>query len=222
MFNPAQRGYDQSSIMYSPDGRIIQTEYAREAMRRGRVAIGLRSKHAVVLAGKIDAIDLDFPSNKISMITDNISSIFSGYASDGRVLVARARVDAAVHELNYGERIDIKVLATGLADYIHRFTQQGGLRPFGIGLLIAGIDKFDNIPRLFFLNPGGGIIETRAKAIGDGDAKAIKYIKSKHAEKPIDDYTHDELVQLAKDTIKEISDEPIEDKDIELWSMKTE
>lgn len=215
----ASQGYDRSSIMYSPDGRIIQTEYAREAMRRGRIAIGLRSNNGVVLTGRIDAIDLDFPSNKISKIANHISSIFSGYASDGRVLVSRARVEAAVHKMNYAEEIGIKDLATKLANYIHQFTQQGGLRPLGVGLLLAGVDDYDNNPRLFFLNPGGGIIESRAKAIGDGDAKAMKFIKGKNKEKAIDDYTLDELKQLAIDTIKHVIEEDLSEDDIEIWSM---
>jgi proteasome alpha subunit len=220
MFNPSgAAGYDRSSIMYSPDGRIIQTEYAREAMRRGRIALGLRSNHGVVLAGKVDSIDLDFPNKKISTLDDNISAIFSGYAADGRVLLSRARVEAVVHKMNYNEPIDLKSLSTQLADYTHQFTQQAGLRPLGIGLLIGGIDVHDDLPRLFFLNPGGGITETRAKAIGEGDARAMKFIKGKHAEKPIDDLTLEELEILAKETIRSVTEDSIPDEDIELWSM---
>ena len=216
----ANAGYDRSSVMYSPEGRIIQTEYAREAMRRGRIALGLRSKTAVVLAGKVDIIDLDIPNPKISKIEDKISAIFSGYAADGRVLISRARVEAAVHTMTYNDQIDIKALSTKLADYTHQFTQQGGLRPLGIGLLIGGIDAYDGSPRVFFLNPGGGLIETRGKAIGDGDAKAVKFIKEKNTDTPIDDMSLSDLEQLARDTIRHVSDDPnLEDKNIEIWSI---
>lgn len=221
MFGPSSSaGYDRSSIMYSPDGRIIQTEYAREAMRRGRIALALRSSHGVVLAGKADTIDLDFPNPKILQVDKNISAIFSGYAADGRFLVSRARVEAAIHKMTYDESIDIKQLATKLADYTHQFTQQGGLRPLGIGLLLGGVDEYDGIPRVYFIHPGGGLSETRAKAIGDGDATAMKYIKQKHDEKPIDDLTVEELIALAKDTIKNVTQEELKDEDIEIWSMK--
>jgi len=65
MFGPnASQGYDRSSIMYAPDGRIIQTEYAREAMRRGSIALAIRSNQGVVLAGKLKVVDLDFPNSK--------------------------------------------------------------------------------------------------------------------------------------------------------------
>ncbi|MHA2172089.1 MAG: archaeal proteasome endopeptidase complex subunit alpha [Candidatus Kariarchaeaceae archaeon] len=219
MFGPsASQGYDRSSIMYSPDGRIIQTEYAREAMRRGSIAIALRSNNGVVLAGKLTYIDLDFPNPKISQVDKDISVIFSGYAADGRVIIDRARVESAIHNMTYDEPIDVRQLSTRLADYTHMFTQQAGLRPLGIGLLIGGIDPHDKSPRVFFLNPGGGLAETRAKAIGDGDAKAMKFLKDKHNEKAIDDLMLDELVQLARDTINYVADEELTDELFEYWS----
>lgn len=218
MFGPsAAQGYDRSTTLYSPDGRIIQTEYAREAMRKGSIALGLRSNHGVVLAGKLQAIDLDYPNTKISKVDDQITAIFSGYAADGRALINRAKVEAAVHKMTYDESIDLKQLSNRLADYAHIFTQQGGLRPLGVGLLIGGIDEFDNEPRIYFLNPGGGLVETRGKAIGDGDAKAMKFLKDKHKEKPIDDLTLDELKKLARETIEFTSDEPVTDDLIEIW-----
>ena len=178
MFGPnASQGYDRSSIMYAPDGRIIQTEYAREAMRRGSIALAIRSNQGVVLAGKLKVVDLDFPNSKISKIDEHISVIFSGYAADGRVIIDKARVEAAIHKLTYDETIDLRNLATTLADYTHRFTVQGGLRPLGIGLLIAGVDDYNNEPNVYFLNPGGNFTKTRAKAIGDGDGKAMKFLK---------------------------------------------
>jgi proteasome alpha subunit len=219
MFGPsASQGYDRSSIMYSPDGRIIQTEYAREAMRRGSIAIALRSNNGVVLAGKLTYIDLDFPNPKISQVDKDISVIFSGYAADGRVIIDRARVESAIHNMTYDEPIDVRQLSTRLADYTHMFTQQAGLRPLGIGLLIGGIDPHDKSPRVFFLNPGGGLAETRAKAIGDGDAKAMKFLKDKHNETPIDDLVLDDLVQLARDTINYVADEELTDELFEYWS----
>lgn len=223
MFGPsASQGYDRSSIMYSPDGRIIQTEYAREAMRRGSIALALRSNSAVVLAGKLNAVDLDFPNSKIATIDDHISAIFSGYAADGRVIIQRARVEAAIHKLTYDEVIDLKALATRLADYTHMFTQQAGLRPLGIGLLIGGIDDYDDTPHVYFLNPGGAFTETRAKAIGDGDAKAMKFLKEKNGETNIDDLAKPELEELARETIKHVTEEDLTNEEIELWSMETD
>ncbi len=73
--------------------------------------------------------------------------------------------------------------------------------------------------RLYFLNPGGNLTETRAKAIGEGDARAMKFIKGKHADKPIDDLTLEELESLARETIREVTEGEITDDEIEIWSM---
>ncbi len=219
-------GYDRSSTMYNPDGRIIQTEYAREAMRRGSISVAIRSKEGVVLAGRIRASDLDLPNSKISQIDDHFAAIFAGFAADGRVLISRARIEAQVHKMTYGASADIKYVATRLADYAHMFTQQGGLRPLGVGLLLGGIET-DGQPRIYFVNPGGGLLETRAKAIGHGDGVAMSYLKEHYKE----DMTLDEIIQLAKDTIKQtegdqtIGDKEIKelsDEDIEVWSISVD
>ena len=197
MWNPnATMGYDRG-VLYSPQGRIIQTEYAREAMRRGSLSIAIRSNAGVVLAGQIRVSDLDLPNKKISKIDDHFSAIFAGFAADGRVLIQRARVETQVHKMTYGEATDIKHVATRLADYAHMFTQQGGLRPLGIGLLLGGIDV-DGEPKIYFINPGGGLWESKAKAVGSGDAKATEYLSKYYK----DDATIEELEKLAKDSIK--------------------
>lgn len=219
-------GYDRSSTMYNPDGRIIQTEYAREAMRRGSISVAIRSKEGVVLAGRVRASDLDLPNSKISQIDDHFAAIFAGFAADGRVLISRARIEAQVHKMTYGASADIKYVATRLADYAHMFTQQGGLRPLGVGLLLGGIET-DGTPRIYFVNPGGGLLETRAKAIGHGDGVAMSYLKEHYRE----DMTLDEVIQLAKDTIKQtegdqtVGDKEIKelsDEDIEVWSISVD
>ncbi len=221
MWSPPS-GYDRSTTMYSPQGRIIQTEYAREAMRRGSLSIGIKSSAGVVLAGHIRTSELDIPNPKIAKIDDNFASIFAGFAADGRVLINRARVEAQVHKMTYSEPADIKYIATKLADYAHMFTQQGGLRPLGIGLLLGGID-FDGEPRIYFVNPGGGLFETKAKAVGSGDIQAMEFLIANYK----DDLSLNELIKLAKQTISnavakdEGSDSFDPEKDIELWYIES-
>ena len=219
-------GYDRSSTMYNPDGRIIQTEYAREAMRRGSISVAIKCKEGVVLAGRIRASDLDVPNSKISQIDDHFAAIFAGFAADGRVLISRARIEAQVHKMTYGAPADIKYVATRLADYAHMFTQQGGLRPLGVGLLLGGIET-DGVPRIYFVNPGGGLLETKAKAIGHGDGVAMSYLKDHYRT----DMTLDEIVQLAKDTIRQTEGDQImgdketkelSDEDIEIWTISVD
>jgi proteasome alpha subunit len=215
MFGPnASMGYDRSSTMYSPDGRIIQTEYAREAMRRGSISVAIRSAAGVVLAGQTRVSDLDLPNSKIAQVDDHFAAIFAGFAADGRVLINRARVEAQIHKITYSEPADIKHIANRLADYAHMFTQQGGLRPLGIGLLLGGID-YDGLPKIYFVNPGGGLWETKGKAVGAGDSKAMQYLMSNYKE----ELNMEELITLARDTIKHASG-TTDEKEIEVWSIE--
>ncbi len=207
-------GYDRSSTMYSPDGRIIQTEYARNAMRRGSISIALKSKAGVVLAGEMRVTDFDIPNHKISKVDEHFSAIFAGFAADGRLLINRARVEAQIHKMTYGTPADIGYIATKLADYAHMYTQQGGLRPLGIGLLLGGLD-YNGQPTIYYVYPGGGLTETNAKAIGSNDSAAMEYLKSNYKE----DLTLEELIELAKNTIKN-SSEGITDELIEVWSIE--
>jgi proteasome alpha subunit len=137
MLGPQSMGYDRTPIMYSPEGRIIQTEYARESVRRGSIAIGIKSKNGVVLAGLLRVVDLNEPDLKIHKISESIQAIFSGVAADGRVLISRSRLEAEIFRLTYGEAIDVQGLAVKIGDYVQIFTQQGGVRPFGVGMIFG-------------------------------------------------------------------------------------
>ncbi|MHA1686034.1 MAG: archaeal proteasome endopeptidase complex subunit alpha [Candidatus Heimdallarchaeaceae archaeon] len=217
MIGPQSMGYDRTPIMYSPEGRIIQTEYARESVRRGSIAIGIKSKHGVVLAGLLRVVDLNEPDSKIHKISENIHAIFAGVAADGRVLINRARLEAEIFRLTYGVQIDVRGLALKIGDYVQVFTQQGGLRPFGVGMLFGGID--DTGPSLQFVDPGGGVVSCKAKAMGEGDSEAIAYLKEKYTP----ELTIDEMVEIAKETIRKATREtevPDENIAIQIISYK--
>jgi proteasome alpha subunit len=185
--------------MYSPEGRIIQTEYARESVRRGSIGIGIKSKNGVVLAGLLRVVDLNEPDHKIHKISDSTQAIFAGVAADGRILISRARLESEIFKLTYVESIDVRSLAIKIGDYIQMFTQQGGLRPFGVGILFGGLDQTG--PSLQFVDPGGGVVSCKAKAMGEGDSEAIAFLKEKYNK----DLTTDEMVEIAKEAIKKAS-----------------
>jgi len=196
MLGPQSMGYDRTSIMYSPEGRIIQTEYARESVRRGSIAIGIKSKKGVVLAGLLRVVDLNEPDKKIHKISENVHAIFAGVAADGRILISRSRFDAEIFRLTYGTQIDIVGLAIKIGDYVQLFTQQGGLRPFGVGMLFGGLD--DTGPCLQFVDPGGSVASCKAKAMGEGDSEAIAFLKEKYK----DELTIEEMTEIAKESIR--------------------
>ena len=48
---------------------------------------------------------------------------------------------------------------------MQEYTQSGGVRPFGVSLLVAGMDG-DGVPRLFQVDPSGAYFGWKATAIG--------------------------------------------------------
>ena len=165
-----QMGYDRAITVFSPDGRLFQVEYAREAVKRGTTAIGLKSTEGVVLlVDKRVTTRLLEPESieKIFQIDDHIGAATSGLVADARALVDRARVEAQVNHVSYGESIGVEVLAKKICDHKQTYTQYGGVRPYGTALLIAGVDD-GGTPRIFETDPSGALLEYKATAIGAG------------------------------------------------------
>jgi proteasome alpha subunit len=164
---PQMMGYDRAITVFSPDGRLFQVHYAQEAVRRGATVMGLKSRDgiAMLVDKRISTKLLEAESiEKIFKIDDHIGAVASGLVADGRALVDRARVEAQINHITYGEPISIEVLAKKISDHIQTFTQYGGVRPYGSALLIAGID--DSGQRLFETDPSGALYEYKAVSIG--------------------------------------------------------
>ncbi|WP_321431307.1 archaeal proteasome endopeptidase complex subunit alpha [uncultured Methanolobus sp.] len=164
-----QMGYDRAITVFSPDGRLFQVEYAREAVKRGTTAAGVKAKDGVVLLvdKRITSRLIEAESiEKIFQIDDHIGVATSGLVADARALVDRARVEAQVNMVSYDEPIGVEVIAKKICDHKQTYTQYGGVRPYGTALLIAGVD--DSRPRLFESDPSGALLEYKATAIGAG------------------------------------------------------
>ncbi len=179
---PAQM-YDSAATMFSPDGRIYQVEYAREAVKRGTTAVGVTFKDgAVLLVDKritsklIEAHAIE----KIFKIDHHIGCASSGLVGDARMLVARARVVSTNNRVVYGESIQINVLVKDLSDIMQAYTQNGGVRPFGAAFLMAGVDP-DGSVRLFETDPSGAVVAYKATAIGVGRAAAMEFLENDYA-----------------------------------------
>ncbi len=175
--------YDRGITVFSPDGRLFQVEYAREAVKKGSTTIGLKYKGGVALiVDKRSMSKLLEPKSteKIHDVDDYIGCATSGLVADARVLVDEARKQAQIHRVNYGENISVEMLVKKVCDYKQQFTQYGGARPFGTALLVAGTDDLG--VHLFETDPSGALVAYKATGIGSGRAAVMDLFEKEFKE----------------------------------------
>ncbi|MDR2867017.1 MAG: archaeal proteasome endopeptidase complex subunit alpha, partial [Methanomassiliicoccaceae archaeon] len=161
--------YDRGITVFSPDGRLFQVEYAREAVKKGNTTIGLKFKNGVILIvdkGATGKLVEPRSIEKIYRIDTHAGCATSGLVADARILVDQARKEAQVHKITYGENIGIEGLVKKICDFKQNYTQYGGVRPFGTALLMAGVDDLG--AHLFETDPSGALVAYRAGCIGIG------------------------------------------------------
>ncbi|MBM4237347.1 MAG: archaeal proteasome endopeptidase complex subunit alpha [Euryarchaeota archaeon] len=166
---PGQMAYDRAITVFSPDGRLFQVEYAREAVKRGTTTVGLKFKDGVVLiVDKRIASRLMEPKSieKIFQIDEHMGCATSGLVADARILVDQARIIAQINKITYDEEVSVEALVKRICDYKQNYTQYGGVRPFGTALLVAGVDEQGE--HLFETDPSGALVSYKAGSIGAG------------------------------------------------------
>ncbi|MCZ7362632.1 MAG: archaeal proteasome endopeptidase complex subunit alpha [Candidatus Methanoperedens sp.] len=181
MIQTPQTGYDSAITVFSPDGRLFQVEYAREAVKRGTTAVGVKAIDGVVLmVDKRVTSKLLEPESieKIFQIDDHIGAATSGLVADARVLIDRARTEAQINRVTYDEPIGLEDISKKICDFKYSYTQSGGVRPFGTALLIAGVD--DNKAHLFETDPSGALLEYKATAIGSRRNETMELFDKKY------------------------------------------
>ncbi len=176
----ASRGYDMTPTMYSPDGRIYQVEYAIETVKRGTIAIGVQTKEGVIIAVEERTRDLQVPNitQKIFQIDDHIGAAAAGYIPDARIQIDNARFFSQSNKLTYDEPVEVETVAKHLADQSHQFTQYSGVRPFGVALIIAGIDRKGT--KVFVTDPSGTYVNFAAVAIGGNSDEVTGFLEKNY------------------------------------------
>ena len=173
----ASRGYDMTPTMYSPDGRIYQVEYAIETVKRGTLAIGVRSKEGVIMAveEKPRTLQTSNITQKIFQVDYHIGVAAAGYIPDARVQVDNARFFSQGNRMTYDESVEVATVAKHLADQAHQFTQYGGVRPNGVSMIIAGIDQKGE--SIYVTDPSGTYVQYAAVAIGAGSEDVNSFLE---------------------------------------------
>jgi proteasome alpha subunit len=178
---PAQQGYDRAITVFSPDGRLYQVEYAIETVRRGTIAVGLKAKDGIIIAveEKPRKLQIAETAQKIFQIDDHVGVAAAGYIPDARSQVDNARFFSQSNKLIYDEPVDVEAIAKHLADQCQQFTQYAGVRPFGVALIIGGVDS-DDKTQLFLTDPSGTYISYDAVAIGSGSEQVTEFLEKNY------------------------------------------
>jgi len=184
MFGMSRKGYDRSTSIFSPEGRIFAAEYAKKAVEQGATSIGIRCEDGVVLLAEKKVMPLQEPDSveKISEIDEHIGVATSGFMADARALIQEARVKAQSYWLTYEESIPAEALADHICDLKAQFTQGGGARPYGVAMIIGSVDD-NGSPKLFVTDPVGTYWGFFAAVIGRGNTEAGEYLKEHYDEK---------------------------------------
>ncbi|KAF2836888.1 N-terminal nucleophile aminohydrolase [Patellaria atrata CBS 101060] len=171
-----RNNYDSDTTTFSPQGRLFQVEYAQAAVGQGSIVVGAVSKsHAVLVALKRQAEELSSYQKKIIQIDSHLGIALSGLAADARVLSNFMKQQSMASHMTYDRPISIADISVRLCDRAQTHTQHAGSRPYGVGLLIAGVDGKG--PHLFEFQPSGDAQEMVAASIGARSQAARTFLE---------------------------------------------
>lgn len=176
-------GYDRAATMFSPDGHLLQVEYAEKIVKIGSASIGLVCKEGVVIVADKrvrDKLVAAESTNKVLEIDNHIMATSAGILADARVLVDQAQVLAQQNRITYGSPIEPISVMRMIADKKQMFTQYGGARPFGVSMMVGGAAK--GKASLYASEVYGNFFSYKANAIGENDEKIKEVLRQEYKE----------------------------------------
>ncbi|XP_033252600.1 proteasome subunit alpha type-2-like [Drosophila miranda] len=121
--------------------------------------------------------------------------VYSGMGPDYRLLVKQARKIAQTYFLTYKEPIPVSQLVQRVATLMQEYTQSGGVRPFGVSLLICGWDN--DRPYLYQSDPSGAYFAWKATAMGKNAVNGKTFLEKRYSEDlELEDAVHTAILTL--------------------------
>ena len=197
--------YDQSTLTWSPQGRLYQVEYAMEAVNQGNLLIGVKSDTDVVLIGFKTAPNekLSYFPEKLFKVSNHIGIGIAGLTPDGRLLYQYMKNQCLNYNYTFNADYPIEKLVNKIAEKSQLKTQRGeNKRPYGVGLLIAGFDRTG--PRLFRTCPSANFYEYNCVAIGSRCQAATSFLENNMDKLP--KMSKDDLIKIALEATKKAED----------------
>lgn len=210
--------YDRAVTVFSPDGHLLQVQYAQEAVRKGSTAVGVCGKDVVVLGVEkksMAKLQEERTVRKICLLDSHVVMAFAGLTADARILISRAQVECQSHKLNEEDPVTVEYITRFIAGLKQKYTQSNGRRPFGISCLIGGFD-LGGEPRLFQTEPSGIYYEWKANATGRSADSVREFLEKYY--KPDEVGTENGAVKLAIKALLEVAQSG--QKNLEIAVMK--
>ncbi|CAD5125256.1 DgyrCDS13498 [Dimorphilus gyrociliatus] len=206
--------YSFSLTTFSPSGKLVQIEYALAAVASGAPSVGIKATNGVVLATekkhKSTLYD-EHTVHKIETINKNIGMVYSGMGPDYRVLIKQARKLAQQYDLQYSDNIPSGVLVQKVAAVMQEYTQSGGVRPFGVSLLVAGWDEDEERPYLYQCDPSGAYFAWKATAMGKNFVNGKTFLEKRYSDNiELEDAVHTAILTLKESFEGQMTEDNIE------------
>jgi proteasome alpha subunit len=215
----SSRDYDEAITIFSPEGRLYQVEYALELVKRGAPIAGVSSREGVVLAAN-ETLESPLQDSryswKIFQLDDHAGTAIAGLSSDARILIEQARLLCQQHRMVYDEPIDIEALTRSIGDQAQVYTQYAGVRPFGVSMIIVGVDRTGS--KVLTTDPSGSYRGYKAAAVGRKSEEANKLLDDRYR----DDFTLDEAIRLAIEAVRTASEGEVASKYVKVAVIPSE
>ncbi|KAJ5642984.1 uncharacterized protein N7484_005491 [Penicillium longicatenatum] len=214
--------YSFSLTTFSPSGKLVQIEYALNAVNQGVTALGIKATNGIVLATekKSSSPLIDPPLSRRSPSSPPTSVWFT----PAWVPITARKVSHTGYKRIYNEYPPTRILVQDVARVVQEATQSGGVRPYGVSLLIAGWDEgvepqseeatteekpttktggiLKGGPSLYQVDPSGSYYPWKATAIGKHATSAKTFLEKRYTEGlELEDAIHIALLTL-KETIE--------------------
>lgn len=172
--------FDSQLGVFSPDGRLIQVEYAQNASIQGPIAIIKKTNNLIEIAyDNRQSNSLHIPMSKLHIVDEdrNIYLLFSGLRPDSLLVKSKAISICRNYKYNTSEDISFVILAKKIAEYKQKFTIDQNQRPLGLRTVLFGFEN--GKPKIFIIETDGNFSEYESCALGYKNDIVMKYLESK-------------------------------------------
>ena len=209
---------DYSLTTFGESGELTQVRHALTAVGRGETMVGIRARNGIVIAAekKLPSILLDETSiHKIENLSEYLGVGYSGIGPDFQAVLLKARKDIQVYHSRYRDNITPFMMCRQIADLFQEYTQSGGVRPFGIGMIVGGWDE-ETGPQIYQIEASGTFYCWKATALGKGATEARTFLEKTYT----DDIDIGDAVHTAIKALKNTFEGEMTERNLEVAIIK--